>query len=233
MFENKGFAARESRGTRRLLALCVIAVAVFSSTAGAAPVAEVKGLKPETRDAVRGVGQALLRANRSYIPDPAVATLRNNVGTVRGLVKALAEPLTTKTIHLKSIAPASSGAARIQGVPVSPEAAWRQDKALEISRLRSAVADLRKRCQAFRKKTTGVHSAVIAPVTPHLLARLERLDKEIESALNSPETERHQRMRDLVATLSPRESNSSVHNVAEKNISPTIATRTQHRRTWQ
>lgn len=252
MFNNDKGLQRRAHYSRRSIAFGpIIGLALLSITAHADTAAQANDLKPETRESVRAVGQAVLRAKRSYTPDPAAATLRNQIETVRDSVKVLAEPLPNTTIRVQSAGTQSAGPS------VSPETAWQQARSAEIGHLRSAVADLRTKSRALREKaagaqpsspsflnsimnyftgkqspTAGKRTAIVTPVTTHALARLEGLDTEIEAALVLPAAERQQRLRDLIATLSPGGTSPQLHNVDEKPASPTMTTRTQHRRTW-
>lgn len=252
MFKENKRLQKHMRYSRRSIALGpMIGLALLSVTAQADNTAQVNELKPETHDAVRAVGRAVLLAKRTYTPDPAAAALQDKVNAVRESVKALAEPSPNTRIRIQSAGaqPAASS--------VSSEVAWQQARAADIGRLRSAVANLRIKSRALREKAAGAQSsspsfldsimnyftgappsvagkrtAIVTPVTTHALARLEGLDTEIETAIVLPAAERQQRFRDLIASLSPRGPSPQLHDVDEKPVSPTMTTRTQHRRTW-
>lgn len=252
MLNNDEGLQRRVRYSRHSIAFGpIIALALLSVTAHADTRAQADELKPGTRDAVRAVGQAVLRAKRTYTPDPAAVALRDDVKTVREFVKALAEPSANTPIQIQSAGAQSTAPS------ASPETAWQQARAADIGRLRSAVANLRNKSRALREKTggaqqsspsfldsivnyfTGVQpsiagkrTAIVTPVTTHALTRIEGLDTEIEAALVLPAAERQQRLRDLITTLSPGELRPELHDVDEKPVSPTMTTRTQHRRTW-
>lgn len=240
------------RYSRRAMALGpLVGLALLSVTAQADTTAQAPELKPETRDAVRAVGQAVLGAKRTYTPDPDAVALRDDVKAVREFVAALAEPSPNTPIQIRSAGAQSTAPS------ASPETAWRQARAADIGRLRSAVANLRNNSRALREKAAGAQSSspslldsvvtfftggqrgadgtrtsIVTPVTTHALTRLEGLDTEIEAALALPDAQRQQRLRDLVASLSPGEPSPQLHVADEKPLSPTMTTRTQHRRTW-
>lgn len=252
MFNNDKGLQRHRRCSRRSIAFGpIIGLAFLSVTAQADTAAQINELKPETRDAVRAVGQAVLRAKRAYTPDPAGVALRDDVKAVREFVKALAEPSPNTPIRIQSAGAQSAAPS------VSPETTWRQARAADIGRLRSAVANVRTKSRALREKaagaqrpspsfldsimnyftgappsTVGKRTAIVTPVTTPALSRLEGLDTEIDAALALPAAQRQQRLRDLIATLSPGETSPQLHDVDEKPVSPTMTTRTQHRRTW-
>ena len=252
MFNNDKGLQRRVRYSRRSIAFGpIIGLALLSITAQAETTAQANELKPETRDAVRAVGQAVLRAKRTYMPDPDAVALRDDVKAVREIVKALAEPSPNTPIRIQSAGAQSTAPS------ASPETAWRQARAADIGRLRSAVANLRNKSRALRGKavgaqqsspsfldsivnyftgaqpsTAGKRTAIVTPVTTHALTRIEGLDTEIDAALALPAAERQQRLRDLIASLSPGETSPQLHDVGEKPVSPTMTTRTQHRRTW-
>lgn len=252
MFNNDKGLQRRVRYSRRLIAFGPIIGLVFLSvTAQADTTAQANELKPETRDTVRAVGQAVLRAKRTYTPDPAAVALQDDVKAARESVKALAEPSPNTPIRIQS------AGARSTAPSMSPETAWRQARAADIGRLRSAVANVRNKSRTLREKAVGVQrsspsfldsimnyftgkqsrtvgkrTAIVTPVTTHALTRLEGLDTEIEAALVLPAAERQQRLRDLIAILSPGGASPQLHDVDEKPASPTMTTRTQHRRAW-
>ncbi len=205
---------------------------------------DTPGLEPETREAVVGVGRALLLAKRSYVPDPAVTALRNDIDQIRQLLAVLAQPLDGAEIQLQSV-----------NTPAPSPPAWQQVRAAEINQLRSAAANLRSQVETFlddrdgadvspsflesvvsfftgeesRPRVRGAGAQVAAPVTRAALLRLEQLDTEIETALSLPADERLQRLRELADVL--RFDAERIHT-ADKVVTPTMSTRTQHRRSW-
>ncbi len=252
MFNNDKGLQRRMRCIRRSIAFGPIIGLVFLSVSVQADnTTHASELNPETRDAVRAVGQAVLRAKRTYTSDPTAVALQDEIKAVREFVKALAEHSANTPIRIQSAGAQSTAPS------VSPEAAWRKARAADIGRLRSAVANLRHKGRALREKavgaqrsspsfldsivnyftgvqpgTAGKRSAIVTPVTTHALTRIDGLDTEIEAALVLPAAERQQRLRDLAATLSPGAQRPRLHDGDEKPVSPTITNRTQHRRTW-
>ncbi|HEY5603133.1 MAG TPA: hypothetical protein VIM41_08505, partial [Gammaproteobacteria bacterium] len=156
MFNNdKGLQRRASHSRRTIAFGLTIGLVLLSVAAYADTTAQANDLKPETRDTVRAVGQAVLRAKRTYTPDPAAAALRDDVEAVRDLVKALTEPLPTTPIQIQSASARSPRWTRSAGPSVSEAIAWRQARSAEIGRLRSAAASLKSRTRTLREKAAG------------------------------------------------------------------------------
>jgi len=236
----------------------LVAMMLAPLTSHAESTGAVTGLKPETRESVRQVGQSLLRAKRAYVPDQDVAALRVSVDQVRRLVSVLTEPLKATTLQLETVSTAApTTTASVAGQPVSQLAAWRQARAAEISQLRSATANLRSQCQAIRDQrqsaaskaspslldsvvtfftgaqtdTEGADASIVTPVTAAALTRLEQVETDIEDALDLPAAERQQRLSTLAETLS-LDGRRLRTDEDEKIASPTLSSRTQHRRAW-
>jgi len=212
------------------------------------------GLKPETREAVRGVGQALLQAKRSYTPQQDITPLRDNIEQIRRLLGTLTAPAGMNP-RIEIAITTSSAASPLTTQAVSRLPDWQQMRAGEIKQLRTATATLGQRCRALRKARmptvqkmslfdsvityfTGKPAAsvdgklpVITPITSAALARLEQLDTEIAEVLALPAAERQARLKEMTVALRPGRQRPGVRdNPAEET--PTFTSRTQHRRSW-
>ena len=208
------------------------------------------GLEPQTREAVRGVGQALLGAKRSYVPDPEAAALRDSVEALHRSVSTLVQPLSPARLQLQPApgAVAQSLAGQVQNAATTtPEPAHTED----ISRLHSQLATLRQQVQARRDQARGTavspslldkvvgfftgkpvddngRASVVTPVTDAALAHLEQVDAQLEAALALPAAERRQQLRTLQNALSVHDQR--VLAIDSRTVTPTLTTRTHHRR---
>lgn len=254
---NNGLHAMLYRKSQCVWVLGLIAGAILMPASGQADSrADLKELKPETRESVRNIGQALLRARRAYKPDQNIAALRDDIDEIRRLLNLLTEPSVSAQIRLEPSANTSSGTRNLNKPSVPPSMSWRQARAPEIDRLRNAMSNLKKQSRMLREKlgrakaspsildaiarfftgaqqgAGGSHAIIMTPVTDTALSRLERLDTEVEAALALPAAERRRHLHDLVAALNIGSSRQRLRKAAEKTVSPTLSSRTKHRRTW-
>ena len=212
---------------------------------------ETAGLKPETREAVRSVGRALLQAKRSYTPAQGTTALRDNVERVRRMIMSLIAPISTNT-PIK-IAKAGAGAVTSQALSVTDD--WQQAHADDIQQLNTATSELRQQCQTLRREmapTTPPRSlinsvitfftgaptvqattkpAVITPVTSVALTRLEQVESDVTEALKLPTEERNRQLKLLAVTLKIGDRQAVIDDDQQEQqiVSPTLTSRTQHR----
>ena len=246
MFNEKLNWGHRYNSYRVLTLVAIIVIVALPQTVKAGSAAELKELKPDTRESVRAVGQSLLRAKRSYVPDQASIALRGQIDEVRRLVNALAKPIATTPIEIQLAATSAQSNAQIPSA--LPQ--WQRTRTTQIDQLRSTAANMRSASRALRDKRRGAkpsllqsiasffglsgngnaRGSIVTPVTDAALSRVEHLNTEIEAALALPANEQPRRMRTLSAALSPKKPQLSKADAGTPT--PTFSTHTTHRRTW-
>jgi len=242
----------EQQKLRRALVLgLMLHMAYLPVHANAETRSEQTGLTPETREAVRGAGRALLQAKRRYIPPQDTAVLRDTIKRVRRQIVLLTTPPSSNT-PIK-INRAGASIVTNQSLSVVPD--WQQDHADDIQQLSVATGELSQQCQTLRREIepvvqsrslvnsvmsfftgssvsqTNAGPAVITPVTSAVLTRLEQVESEVAEALALPAAERQQRLELLIVSLKFNDQRVEIDDGEQerKAVSPTLSSRTQHR----
>lgn len=245
---------RSNLHANRTLRILAVSLMLFFSSlsvvAHARSDVKTNGLKPDTRESVQNIGQALLLAKRSYKENQNTAALRDSIQQTRQLVNELTRPIMTQQIQLTkpNKTPQNTSNARPKSLPSD----WHQARASEITQLQAASAKLRSQCQSiqsarnvkaspslldsvasfFTGKSNLNNSTkfVIEPVTDNALTHLEKIDSDIKIALALPAAQRQQRLHELAEELNI--SSKPVQADIKDNVAPTFSNRTQHRRSW-
>lgn len=240
--------AEHRRNCRGLVLLlcgpCLLPLPVNAADTVTNPV--LGALTPQTREAVQGVGRALLQAKRAYVAPQDTAALRESVLGVRELIVSLARPIATPT----PIEVAGSGAAVTARQALAASLDWRQSHAGAIQRLRAATDELRQRSQALRARKspsattrsligtvlrffTGAPEkaarGIVAPVTDVALTQLEQLDTEVASAIALPQNQRQARLQALAEALAFSDGRPAAADQLQTERMPTLTSRTRHR----
>jgi len=239
-----------NRALRMVAIGLMLSFSSLSIIAHASSDVKTNGLKPDTRESVRNIGQALLLAKRSYKVDENINTLRSSIMQTQQLVNELTQPIMTQHIQLTQSKQSTQVAASVQ--PSSQPSGWHQAQASKITQLRAATAKLRSLCQSLQGAKSAKTSSslfdsvtrfftgkanrnkstkfVFAPVTSSVLTYLEQIDSKIEVALALPAVQRQQRLHELAEELNITDKPIQTDN--KDIITPTLSNRTQHRRSW-
>lgn len=245
---------RSNLHTNRTLRILAVGFMLFFSSlsvvARASSDVKTNGLKPDTREYVKNIGQALLLAKRSYKEDQNTAALRDSIQQTRQLVNELTRPIMTQQIQLTKLNIATQNTSKVQAKSLSSD--WHQAKASEITQLQAATAKLRSQCQ-FLQSARNIKASpsllnsvvsfftgksnlnnptkfVIESVSDNALTHLEKIDSDIKIALALPAVQRQQRLYELAEELNI--SSKPVQTDIKDNVAPTFSNRTQHRRSW-
>lgn len=185
------------------------------------------GLKPETLKTVRSVGQAVLRAKRSYVREQDVV-LRDAIERMRRQLESLTVP--TASVPSLQVQSIQAPVADPQIQSVSQESAWQQARAAKVSELRQTIVGVRAQARGLRAKLKkAAKTSAISPVTSAALVRFEQLTTEIDEVLALPAVERQTRLQALAAEfrLGVSQTHETENNSA--TATPTFSTRTRHR----
>ncbi len=214
-----------------------VSVVLLLSTSMYTSVHAGDGLDAQQREQIKTIGTALLQAKRSYVPDPQIRQMRDNIEQVRQQLETLTAPIMPdKPLTVSTTTQPSSSVAAAQKQTIT--ANWQQVRKTEIDQLRQTRIKLRdhhrvlRATSQFTPQGAATHSGdqVISPITPAALTRLETLDVEIEEAIALPEAERHTALRRLADELRLiRQAPLDVSDTPTRET-PTMTSRTEHRR---
>ncbi len=231
-----------------ILTLCITGQ-LLSSTAFADEQDRQAPLNAQQRTQIQGVGNALLKANRTYQPDEDASAIRAQVDQVRQAIETLTKPLdsTPLTVSVNN-ATATASALTAQTASVSSAEQWQQARASQINQLNNELAKLRQHCDDYRnkqqakkpglfKRFTALLSGnnkpakkhpVITEASERVLTRLENLGVEVDETLALPADQRQQKLLALSDSLRFQKQ-LVITPDAEPNDTPTYLTRTKHR----
>jgi len=246
-----GLNIQRHRPSRLLVFGLMLSFSCLPIAGQCSPAVEMSGLKPDTRESVRAIGQALLHAKRSYKGNQSNSALRDSIKQTRQLVNELTQPLKPQQIELVNPNQSAQGAASANARSKLLPTGWHQAQATKIASLRTVTSNLRSQSQKLRSSrgnataTSSFFDSVIGfftgrdkpvkssmfiltPVTNSALTYLEQVDAEMEIALALPASQRQQRLRELVDELNIVGQPIRIDD--KKIVSPTLSNRTQHRR---
>ena len=208
-------------------------------------------LDPQKSTQVREVGHALLQANRHYQADSNAQQIYQQVEQVRSAIESLTRPLPASTLTLANHTATQNVSLQSKfSVTSSSANQWGLARETQINQLTNRLGTLRQYCGDFRNKheanTPGLfqrfsawvsgaetnnelsENQVITDVSTQVLDRLERLDEEVNAAINSSPDERHQKLVALAQSLEISQRPVGLPE-DERADTPTYITRTTHR----
>ncbi|MEW6221090.1 MAG: hypothetical protein AB1634_16370 [Thermodesulfobacteriota bacterium] len=180
-------------------------------------------LPAATLEQVRSAGQALLKANHSFVPDPALAQQREDLAKARELILAVSRPQPPPTLKLT---PAPGTAASLDREAQADDERTRT-RAGQVAGLRKVCSAMATRGRSVAAASAGTSKRLGLRTGEPVLSRLDSLPQEVEAALALPPHERQVRLRELAQELEIRPRPASWQ---PPEPTPTITTRTSHRR---
>ncbi|MBU2571464.1 MAG: hypothetical protein KJ725_15820 [Gammaproteobacteria bacterium] len=218
-------------------------------------------LPPEQRQQIQTVGQAVLAAKRHAEPDEQALAVRAQIETVRKHLEALSKP-TGIVQPVTAMPPAASSAAANKHAEKQDwkqsQAARQQRLEASLATLEELrVSEIVKRnppqtkwWQRLKAKVmreqepsdTARQTHIATPVSDAALERIATLQDEIRTALALPEEERYERLRTLSKRMKferqfpdvpVRTSDGKQPDARQTDGTPTMTTRTAHRRQFQ
>lgn len=236
---------------QRFMGASCLCLQLFVMPVSAEEISVKTPLDPQKSTQVREVGHALLMANRHYQADTDAQQIYQQVQNVRLAIESLTQPLPVSTLTLVNSSPSQN--LSIQSNRASTATTtnqWAQARGAQINQLTNRMGVLRQRCTNFRAKydmaapgllqrfsawVTGTETSnettknlVITDVSTQVLDRLERLDEEVNAAINSSPDERHQKLVALAQSLEISQQPVGLPE-DERAETPTYITRTTHR----
>ena len=206
-------------------------------------------LQSQELNQVRQAGQALLQAKRSYAPTGEAEQIRKLVENVHAELTALSRSMAASSVDIVMTAGANDVPTNVADIGDSVSNRWKQAHRPMIDRLTANLTELRQQSidiKALRTKAEpGIFQRIGAwlsgddeqirlrrlksiNVTDKVLDRLERLDEEIELALNAPPAERQQQLEVLAESLELKSTSKQAQHYGSKQT-PTLVTATTHR----
>ncbi len=213
------------------------------------------GLTPQQLEQIQSIGRNILMAKR-HVPKFAEAeAIRASVEDIRKSLGELTAPRTSD-IRLTPIQQ-GSGSTSSQAA-ADPNAQWRQERAVQFTRLRANLGRLQTQKAAYASRHQAQdmswyqrlqnwisggsvqqrHESTVKPMTDAALERLNNLQAEIDAAIALPAVERHRQLAQIAQGLRIHKgperaatvSNDGSQDVASRRDTPTLITRTTHRR---
>ena len=177
-------------------------------------------LAPETRTAIRGVGQSILGVRRGYVSDPALSATRSELAALQATLETLSNPNPGAAIKLQNQQATLSATA-----PLSSADQEKGSQVLRghLERLHTHRAELEARAH---DKNANETTRSIAQSSANKLVELER---DIDDAQQATGEDRAQRLAHLRERLMPQ-SHLSMTDPATETHTPTMTTIVAHRR---
>ncbi len=180
----------------RYLLSCLVAFALsapLSARGDAASDNGVTRLSPEQTEALQALGQAVLQAKKSLVPDPDSEELKQSAKSLKAVIDEAASislPANSAQLIVNSQAAAHKASTKNGGVPDTVDS-----------------PALRKRLNQFQVRHAEIESNMLSraktkarleqqPAYPISL-RLRQMSDELDQALLAPPEERHQRLTQL------------------------------------
>lgn len=180
-------------------------------------------LKPETRSAIRGVGQSVLGAKSGYVASPALASARAELEALRIALDMAAPKFgSVATLSIQGKTAAATGEAYDNKAAKEREKNSREIR-VHLEKLRAERAQLE--AHSLDRKTDETERSI----EQNGVSKLAELEREIDEAQLLPEgEEREKRMANLRERLVPQ-SRLSLSAETSEIPEPTISTIVEHR----
>ena len=202
-----------------LLMLTVVTAHAQTPKPEGAPTGKTE-LKPETRSAIRGIGQSVLGAKSGYVASPALASARAELEALRTALDMSAPKFGAATLSIQGKAATATGA--VYDNKAEQERAS-QEIRVHLGKLRAERTQLE--AHALDRNTDESERSI----EQNGANKLAELEREIDEAQLLPNgEEREKRMANLRERLIPQ-SRLPVSTLADETPEPTISTIVEHR----
>lgn len=203
------------------LVICSPVHAVSPTDPGAA---SRQPLDPATLQQIQSVGQAVLLAKKNQQADPDMVDLKKKVQGLRDVIVSLSGPsLPTPKVSSTS----QDAASQNGGTSTPPPDKGQQTRRQQMdSKLQAALADVQKQASAVERATPQNASGLHVSLRRNTTAWVQKLEAEVESALQSAPVQRAAKL----AQLGKRLSRPLVTPTKRGGIkTPTMTTIVHHR----
>lgn len=179
-----------------------------------------KELAPETRTAIRGVGQSVLGLRHGYVADPALSAARADLAALQATLETLSSPNPGTAIKLQNQQATLSATAAVSS---ADQENGSQILRGHLGRLHTHRVELEARAH---DKNTNETTRSIAQSSAKKLVELER---DLDDAQQATGEDRAQRLARLRERLTPQ-SHLSMTDPTTETPTPTMTTIVAHRR---
>lgn len=180
-------------------------------------------LAPETRSAIRGVGQSLLGVGHGYVADPALVAARSELAALRTALDTLINPNFSTVIHPINL----QNQQAVMPATTSLNSAGQEKGSQELRGHLERLHAYRVELEAHEHDKGSNETA--RSIARRSAGKLVELENEIDAAQQANGEDRAQRLARLRERLTPQ-SQLSITDPDTETHTPTISTIVEHRR---